>query len=610
MNGSGKNSLVVAILSALSVLIVASALGFYHFERVDPSQLDPGVHPLTLWDSFWWAMVTVTTIGYGDIFPRTIGGRLIALFLMFAGIGTLSFLTAAIASFLVRGDGWQQLRLQHFKRHIIICGLDKRGLLLVRAFCSQGAQVVALEKDEENEFVSVARDLGAVVLFGDARERGALKNAGIERAQTVIALCGSDSINAEIAARARDFASQRAVSNPLTCSVHIVEPDLWALLREWEMSAGGAFRLQFFNLVDTAARALLDEHPAFLLPVTKSPHLLIVGAGRLGRSLIVHSARAWQDAPFTPEDGSSEKLRCLLIDRNADAVAELLHLRHPELGATCELSTLSLDTSDSAFHRAEFLFDEEGKCRISRAYICLSDDAAGLVAALALHGRLRSTGIPVVAAMQEESGLTSLLHDIRGAGRRFESLHALGLMERACQPDLVLGGVPELLARALHERYLEEHAGDSAPSDAHANPLLVGWDELPEDARESNRSQALHIGEKLAAVGCDIAPLWDWEARGYEFSPAEVELMAKLEHERWMQERFALGWKLGERDPDNKTNPNLRDWDALSAGVRDWNCNVVREIPSFLASAGFQVLRLHPSPAQGEAEISLATTPL
>ena len=527
---------------------------------------------------------------------------------MFAGIGTLSFLTAAIASFLVRGDGWQQLRLRRFRKHVIICGLGKRGLLLVRAFCARGASVVALERDEENDSIAVARELGAVVLVGDAREAGLLKNAGIERAQTVISLCGNDGTNAEVAARARNFAVVRAPDDPLVCSVHIVDPDLWALLREWEIAGSGAFRLQFFNLVDTAARALLDEHPPFLLPTTNAPHLLIVGAGRLGRSLLVHSARAWHDAPQGGGEGDKPKLRCLLIDREAEPVAQLLHLRHPELGATCELETLSLDAGDPAFHRAQFLFDANGECRMSRVYVCLPDDAAGLAAALALHGRLRSLDVPVVAAMQEESGLTSLLHEIRGVSKRFESLHALGLMERACQPDLVLGGVPELLARALHERYLEEHEGEMALARTHTdneakgdNSLLVPWDELPDDARESNRAQALHIGEKLASIRCDIAPLWDWNARAHRFAPDEIELMAQLEHARWMKERAALGWKAGPRDAARKTNPNLRPWDELPDGVRDWNRDVVRAIPAFLAGAGFQVLRLSPHADEGPA---------
>ncbi|MDX6556026.1 MAG: voltage-gated potassium channel [Miltoncostaeaceae bacterium] len=53
--------------------------------------------PVSAWDGFWWAMTTATTVGYGDIFPVTNGGRLIAMGLMIVGIGFLGFLTAAVA---------------------------------------------------------------------------------------------------------------------------------------------------------------------------------------------------------------------------------------------------------------------------------------------------------------------------------------------------------------------------------------------------------------------------------------------------------------------------------------------------------------------------------
>jgi voltage-gated potassium channel len=58
----------------------------------------------SLWDSTWWAVVTVTSVGYGDIYPTTVQGRLIAMVLMFVGIGFLSLLTASIASRFVRVD--------------------------------------------------------------------------------------------------------------------------------------------------------------------------------------------------------------------------------------------------------------------------------------------------------------------------------------------------------------------------------------------------------------------------------------------------------------------------------------------------------------------------
>jgi len=58
----------------------------------------------SLWDSTWWAVVTVTTVGYGDFYPTTVQGRLVGIVLMFTGIGFLSLLTASIASRFVREE--------------------------------------------------------------------------------------------------------------------------------------------------------------------------------------------------------------------------------------------------------------------------------------------------------------------------------------------------------------------------------------------------------------------------------------------------------------------------------------------------------------------------
>jgi voltage-gated potassium channel len=64
---------------------------------------DSGDFP-TIWSGVWWAVVTVTTVGYGDLYPRSVGGRLIGMLVMLVGIGFLSVLTATVASHFVKTD--------------------------------------------------------------------------------------------------------------------------------------------------------------------------------------------------------------------------------------------------------------------------------------------------------------------------------------------------------------------------------------------------------------------------------------------------------------------------------------------------------------------------
>jgi len=85
---------LVALISA--VVVIFSTIAILHAETT------PEANIKTAEDALWWSAVTITTVGYGDKFPVTTEGRIIATVLMIAGVGLFGTFTAGVASFFLR----------------------------------------------------------------------------------------------------------------------------------------------------------------------------------------------------------------------------------------------------------------------------------------------------------------------------------------------------------------------------------------------------------------------------------------------------------------------------------------------------------------------------
>ena len=500
--------------------------------------------------------------------------------------------TAVKAFAIIFRNQVQSIRLWFTRDHVVVCGLGRKGLLLADHFCERGERVVVIEQDESNDRLEPCRERGAIVLVGDVADIDMLRKAAVHRAKWLVSVCGDDGVNAEVAVRAQELAGDRK-RGVLTCVIHIVDPQLCALLREREIGTEkvSTFRLELFNVFDRGARILLQEYPAFSgtgQARNHPPHLLVVGLGGMGESLVVQAARDWQDR----HPSAGQRLRITVIDREAVWKSESLSVRYPRLGQACELFPRQMDIRSPEFQRAEFLYDSQGLCDVDMVYICLDNDSLGLHAGLTLLHRLRQQKIPIVVRMAEDAGLATLLRGGHDSKDAFQGLHAFGLLDRICTADLVLGGSHEILARAFHEEYVrhQEQLGQTPQT----NPVMVAWESLPERLKESNRRQVDHIGMKLKAIGYGIAPLTDWDATSFEFTPQEVQLMARMEHERRSEELRLDGWTYatGAENPTKKTHPDLVSWEALPEPDKEKNRSAVRELPGFLARAGLQIYRL------------------
>ncbi|MDQ4488658.1 potassium channel family protein [Sinomonas sp. ASV486] len=91
-----RGRLLVYVIASATMLVYCGALA-----ALDAEQNDPEANIKSIGDALWWALTTITTVGYGDHYPVTIVGRLAAAGLMVAGIAVLGVVTASIASWLV-----------------------------------------------------------------------------------------------------------------------------------------------------------------------------------------------------------------------------------------------------------------------------------------------------------------------------------------------------------------------------------------------------------------------------------------------------------------------------------------------------------------------------
>lgn len=152
--------------------------------------------------------------------------------------------------------------------------------------------------------------------------------------------------------------------------------------------------------------------------------------------------------------------------------------------------------------------------------------------------------------------------------------------------------VLERIAREIHQRYVE--SARARGETVNENAALVGWDDLPTSLRVSNVDQAAHIERKLRLIGCEVVEMGTIgdDERVRELADADVERLARAEHERWVADRKRSGWVPSAgpgKDVANQATPHLVGWDDLDEDVRELDREAVRSMPAVLAAAGLAI---------------------
>ena len=128
-----------------------------------------------------------------------------------------------------------------------------------------------------------------------------------------------------------------------------------------------------------------------------------------------------------------------------------------------------------------------------------------------------------------------------------------------------------------------------------SEPEMADYSELEETYKEDHRSQIRYLGEKLESYTMDVGlrpVLPDAADTVTELYGPILEQLSELEHERWVRDKKADGWRYGEtRDPDMKLTPDLRTYAELDPLTKEDIRKQVREVPGYLREMGYELYR-------------------
>jgi voltage-gated potassium channel len=189
---------VVNVFMLLVTLILFGMAGYVYLEGLSP------------FDAIYLTIITVATVGYGDIVPMSFGGKVFSLFVVVFGGVVLAYGLSVLVSFLVEVEIKEVLGVYRMKKeimgkkgHIIVCGYGTIGRNVVARLENQGTDFVVVENDPEK--IEELAGKSYLVIRGDATVEETLKQANIGEALGLISALSTDPDNLIVSMTARDL---------------------------------------------------------------------------------------------------------------------------------------------------------------------------------------------------------------------------------------------------------------------------------------------------------------------------------------------------------------------------------------------------------------------
>jgi voltage-gated potassium channel len=187
---------LAASLAVLSLLTLTGMIGYRLIEGAG------------LGDALYMTVLTISTVGFREVFPLSTGGRFLTGFLIVVGVGTALYTAATAVEIGVERFLGGEVRRRRMSRaieklhdHVIVCGFGRVGRNTWLALHERDVPAVVIEVDPESS--AAGMDSGALVVEGDATRDEVLASAGIDRARALVACVRNDNDNLVIVLSAK-----------------------------------------------------------------------------------------------------------------------------------------------------------------------------------------------------------------------------------------------------------------------------------------------------------------------------------------------------------------------------------------------------------------------
>jgi hypothetical protein len=510
---------------------------------------------------------------------------------------------------------YQLHRIHLWKNHLVVCGLSKKAELLIEDFIKQEngkVRIVVIDADESRGSLLHLRKKGVIFLNGNATNEETLLKTNILHARFLLALTQDEKINIQIAQLAtrlyHQYPKRILPDTVLQVILHVDDFYTLNIFKEFHEKAeleesdlrpsGSKMDYHVFSIFQLAASYMVDRYSPdqyrSLQELEDPPaHILILGDTLAAEYLILEAAHMYHFANL-------KKTRITVVSDDIAHILQKMDALYPFLRKTVDITYISI---------VEFFSDNcPVDCNeIAVAFIALHDDGKSIYFSRKLRQLFYSrnqlkknqngsiekglpdfTFPPIKTLLPRNTALVHIFSDTK-VEMKMLNIEMVNMDHQLCNKKTIVDDrkAEDFIAQHIHYEWVKNHAFRDHTG---MGSMETEWDELKDAQKDSNRLPARHLNIKLRFVNAEFTDQQGGKELNMGMLDEQVwNRIARMEHYRWMAEKYLNGFVYTRDIPDKevmhflnlalKCHPDMVPFEDLTREIQEKDMFTFRMAP-------------------------------